>query len=141
MSAEREVEAAMAESRRAALEALNELALINEALSPLEARKRVLTATVKSYMGEAVAELRDGETGVVARIQERGGSPTYDLATLAASEGAPAIIDAARAGMLRVDAVMLDRFRKAAGAIWADDIASVAMPGALTYALIVEGKK
>lgn len=132
----------MAESRRAALEALNEIALINEALSPLEARKRALTATVRSYMGMNMAtSMRDGETGVVARIQERRGSPTYDLATLAAGEGAPAIIDAARAGMLRVDAVMLDRFRKAAGAIWADDIASVAMPGALTYALIVTGKE
>lgn len=126
----------MAETKRALLDDLNEVELINTQLRPLEARKRILTDRIKQGIGLAgLDELADGETGVVARIQERAGTPLYDLVSAAERSS---LLFAARAGMLRLDHAMFSRFRKESGAAWADDLARYEMPGNGTNALIVE---
>ena len=51
--------------------------------------------------------------------------------------GIDALIKAANAGMVRIDHTMLARFRKDAGASWADAIAQYEMPGNGTEALTV----
>lgn len=132
------MEAEEAVVTRALLDDLNELALINETLKPVEARKRILTERVKQGMGlRGLDELADGETGVVAKIQERNAAPLYDLVRVS-HQSAPSIISAARAGMLRLDHAMFDRFQKANGAEWCEAIERAQMPGAQTTALIIE---
>lgn len=141
----REMEAEMAETRRALLEDLNEIELINTQLRPLEARKRILNDRVKQGMGLAgLDELADGETGVVGKIQERAGTPLYDLVGAVQHDGATAIEalgDAALAGMVRIDHAMLKRFREGNGSSWADLLHEYIMPGKGTEALIVEQTK
>jgi hypothetical protein len=48
-----------------------------------------------------------------------------------------ALIEAAKAGMVRLDHTMLSKFRKDAGATWADDLAKFEMPGQGSTALTV----
>lgn len=135
---QREMEAEQAAVMRALLDDLNELALINDTMSPLTARKAVLTERIKQGMGlQDLTELADGETGVAGRIQERTSAPTYDLTNANMND----LAAAGAAGMLRLDHVMFDRFRKQSGAVWADQLARLAMPGSLTTALTVEKKK
>ena len=108
----------------------------------VEKHLKSLKDTVKQYLNEQGGELHDGEFDVTARLQERRGTPTYDLVTCVDSdEGFDAIIEAARAGMLRVDHPMLERFRKSAGASWADVLARYEMPGTGTVALLIERGK
>lgn len=127
-------------SEREALGLLTELAYINEQLSPLEKRKRELTDQLKQWMAlEDREDLLDGERGLVARLQSRNGTPTYDVVSLVKdAAGAEALVDAASAGMVRVDHAMLDRFRKQNGATWADLIERVQIPGTGTVALVIE---
>lgn len=81
--------------------------------------------------------LHDGELEVAAKLQFRGGSPTYDCVTLA--DASPdALIEAAKAGMVRVDHTALERFRKNGGATWADTIWRAQMPGTGSVALLIE---
>jgi hypothetical protein len=141
MTAETEVAQAALAERRAALDLLAELALINETLSPVEKRKREITEYLKRYMGlEGLDSLHDGEHGITARFQDRRGTPTYDL--IAAAEQHPEdLTAAAKAGMLRLDHAMLSLFRRGGGASWADRLARLEMPGTGTTALIVEREK
>ena len=119
-----------------------ELALINETLSPLTRRKADLTERVKQWMAlEGLGELRDGEHGLVARLQDRKGTPVYDLVRLAHDTDGYSLIEAAIAGMARIDHESLSRFRRDAGASWADVVAKYEMPGRGTTALIVEVEK
>ena len=85
--------------------------------------------------------LRDGERGITARLQDRKGTPVYDLVSLAKDTDGYALIEAASAGMARIDHVSLSRFRKDAGAGWADLIAKYELPGTGTTALLVERDK
>jgi hypothetical protein len=109
-------------------------------IKPLTERRQKMAEQLKQYLLLSSEDsLSDGEVGAVARIQERNGATTYDLVSCVGTEdGELAILQAAAAGMLRVDHAMLDRFRKGNGAVWADTLARYAMPGPPTYALYVE---
>ena len=64
-------------------------------------RKDALKAFIQAHDNEAI---EDAEFGVTAKITVRSTTPTYDLITCANTEaGAAALIEAARAGLLRVD--------------------------------------
>lgn len=126
-------------AERYALELLSELALINETLAPVEKRKKEVTESLKQYMAlQGMDSLRDGEHGLTARFQDRKGTPVYDLVSLARDTDGLALIRAAEAGMARIDHPMLTRFRKDAGASWADVIHKYEMPGTGTSALVLE---
>lgn len=130
----------MAATQRALLDDLNELALINETMKPVEARKRILTDRIKQGMGLAgLDELADGETGVSARIQDRQASPKYDLGTLSLTkEGEAAIVSAAFAGALKPDHTIIERIHGYGTQKWAEQLWQVQMPGGIaSTALIV----
>jgi hypothetical protein len=93
---------------------------------------------IKAYLMDASdPNLFEGEFQWGARLQPRAGQPTYDLVTLSQRAGAGDIfIEAARAGVLRVDPKALDRFIDNAGATWAETINRMKMPGKGTVALI-----
>ncbi len=135
----REMERDAAATEAKMLEAVRELALIAEAMRPLTARQTELRDQVKQFMTlNGLDELADRETGVVAKIQDRNSTPTYDLVSAVERGHDQALVHAASAGMLRLDHTMLQRFRKANGAWWAETIARYEMPGTSTTALIVE---
>lgn len=94
---------------------------------------------IKAFLNESTEPaLYDGELQWTAKLQPRAGTPTYDLVTCAQTDAGPAaIIEAAKAGMLRCDDKMLSRFRKDAGAPWADTIERYKMPGTGTVALLI----
>lgn len=94
---------------------------------------------IKAFLNESSEPfIHDGELGWTAKLQARQGTPTYDLVTCANTEAGPeAIIEAARAGMLRIDHSMLRDFRKESGAGWADVINRFQMPGTGTIALLI----
>ena len=136
----REMEAEQAAEKRRVIDAINELATIAEVTKPIDAREKLLREQVRDYMAlNGFEVLEDGETGVRAKFQDRTGQPLYDLVSAAhVGHGTLAILDAAKAGMLRVDAQMLKRFRSGSGATWADVLEGYAMPGPQTTALIIE---
>jgi len=136
---EREIEAQDASAQAHLADLAYSIATINEALKPLEDQKRRYVDELKQLMALSdLTEVVDAERGIVARIQDRKGQPTYDLPRLVESpNGCDALVSAAMAGMVRIDAVMLGRFRKDSGAAWADLIESKAMPGQGTQALTV----
>ena len=100
-------------------------------------RKDALKAFVQAHDNEAI---EDGELGVTAKITVRSTTPQYDLITCANTEsGAAALLEAAKAGLLRVDHKMLTDFRKrSGGASWADTIERYAMPAGATPAIHIE---
>lgn len=132
-------------AEKAALDLLAELTLINETLSPLEARKKKVTEALKQYMAlEGVDELRGvdhRERPVTARMQERRGTPVYDLVSAIAAGSTGAVLSAGSAGMLRLDHQMFDRFMQKNGAGWGLDLARYRMDGPGTVALVVEHGK
>lgn len=136
---EREIEAQDARTTASMLDLAHTIAELNEALKPLEdAKKKAVEQLKQAMLLSDLNELHDAERGITARIQERKGTPTYDLVRLVEStEGCEALVSAAGAGMVRIDNTMLSRFRKDAGASWADAIARVEMPGTGTQALVV----
>lgn len=87
---------------------------------------------VKPYLLDNGGALEEAELGTKARIQPTYNSPTYDLVTAASQETGPAdLADAAKAGMLRLDNGMLEKFRGSAGASWADRLFRFRIPGGL----------
>lgn len=132
----------VAEARRAAIDLVALIAGLNSELRPLEDAKKKAVEQLKQYLTlNGLDSLADDERGIVARLQDRKGSPTFDLVTLAKETDGYALIEAAMAGMARIDATMLARFRKDAGAGWADVVAKYEMPSTGTTALIVEAQK
>ncbi len=126
-------------AERHALDLVNAIAVLHAQLKPLEDTKKRAVDQLKQWMAlEGLGELRDGEHGLVARLQDRKGTPVYDLVRLVKDDKIEALIDAAAAGMARIDHAMLARFRKDAGASWADTLAHYEMPGTGSTALIVE---
>lgn len=125
------VNAQDAQAEREILGLIASVAHINDELKPLETAKRYAVERIKNHMQlNDMKFLRDDETGAAARITERKGTPTYDVVSLVTSQGGiDALIKAANAGMVRIDHTMLARFRKDAGASWADAIAQYEMPG------------
>jgi len=100
---------------------------------PLEA----LRDQLKQWMAlNEVKELDAPDGGYVAKLQDRGGTPVYDLISCVDADP-QAVVDAARAGLLRVDHTALERLRKGNGAIFADTLARYAGPGQGSTALIV----
>jgi hypothetical protein len=133
------VNAQDAQAEREILGLIASVAHINEELKPLEVAKKYAVERIKNHMQlNDMKFLRDDETGAAARITERKGTPTYDVISLVGSQGGiDALIKAANAGMVRIDHTMLARFRKDAGASWADAIAQYEMPSNGTEALTV----
>jgi hypothetical protein len=133
------VNAQDAQAEREILGLIASVAHINEELKPLEVAKKYAVERIKNHMQlNDMKFLRDDETGAAAKITERKGTPTYDVISLVTSQGGiDALIKAANAGMVRIDHTMLARFRKDAGASWADAIAQYEMPGNGTEALTV----
>ena len=133
------VNAQDAQAEREILGLIASVAHINEELKPLEVAKKYAVERIKNHMQlNDMKFLRDDETGAAAKITERKGTPTYDIVSLVTSAGGiDALIKAANAGMVRIDHTMLARFRKDAGASWADAIAQYEMPGNGTEALTV----
>ena len=133
------VNAQDAQAEREILGLIASVAHINDELKPLEVAKKYAVERIKNHMQlNDMKFLRDDETGAAAKITERRGTPTYDVISLVTSQGGiDALIKAANAGMVRIDHTMLSRFRKDAGASWADAIAQYEMPGNGTEALTV----
>ena len=133
------VNAQDAQADREILGLIASVAHINDELKPLEVAKKYAVERIKNHMQlNDMTFLRDDETGAAAKITERKGTPTYDVISLVTSQGGiDALIKAANAGMVRIDHTMLARFRKDAGASWADAIAQYEMPGNGTEALTV----
>lgn len=142
-----------------ALEKLNQVARVERAIDRayediatslvVDGRKGVekyvqaLKDSIKEYLSDAPEPfIYDGELQWIARLQHRAGPATYDLVTCAnTGEGAQSILEAAKAGMLRVDDKMLVRFRKEAGAHWADVIERYRMAGTGSVALLIGPEK
>lgn len=78
----------------------------------------------------------DGEHGLSAVLKPRAGAPTFDLIAMAQRDDR-LVVEAARMGLLNV---RTEAVRKQRGQSEAADVllAKYAMPGAETYALIVE---
>ncbi len=133
------VNAQDAQAEREILGLISSVAHINDELKPLEVAKKYAVERIKNHMQlNDMKFMRDDETGATAKITERKGTPTYDIVSLVTSTGGiDALIKAANAGMVRIDHTMLARFRKDAGASWADAIAQFEMPGTGTEALTV----
>lgn len=99
-------------------------------------RKAALKAFIEANGNEAV---EDGELAVRARLNPRSTTPLYDMISCANTEaGAQAILEAARAGFVRVDHKMLTDFRKRAGAGWGDIIDRYRMPAGATGAIYID---
>jgi hypothetical protein len=100
-------------------------------------RKDALKAFITDNGNEAV---EDGELDVTAKITVRSTTPAYDLVTCSQTEqGAAALLEAARAGLIRVDHKMLTDFRKrSGGASWADTLERFAMPAGATTAIHID---
>ncbi len=128
-----------AASERRILDLITSVAHINEELKPLETAKKFAVEQIKQHMALTGDRwMRDPETGAAAKITERKGTPTYDVVSLVTTQGGiDALIKAANAGMIRIDHVMLARYRKEQGASWADAIAQFEMPGTGSEALTV----
>lgn len=136
--------------RAKVLDAIAELEIIDGEIKPLEKRKEQLAALVKSYLELNADELDkdekgqpylmgyDGSTGRV--LQERHAADTFDCVALVKdcpddavlSAGVSALVDAAEAGMVSINASMV---AKHSGATWIDRIKRVAQPGAVSVAL------
>lgn len=140
---DREIEAQDARATASMLDLAYSIAELNEALKPLEdAKKKYVEQLKQAMLLSDLTELHDAERGITARIQDRKGTPTYDLVRLVDSpDGCEALVAAAGAGMVRIDNTMLTRFRKDAGAAWADAIERVSMPGTGTQALVVSSDR
>jgi len=133
------VNAQDAQAEREIIGLISSVAHINDELKPLEVAKKYAVERIKNHMQlNDMKFMHDDETGATAKITERKGTPTYDVISLVTSAGGiDALIKAANAGMVRIDHTMLSRFRKDAGASWADAIAQYEMPGTGTEALTV----
>lgn len=119
---------------RQAIDLLNELAIINEALSPLEKRKREVTEQLKQYMTlNDQIELRDGEHGITGIMQQRTKTPTYNLER-ASDE---AVVQAARHMLLSLDHSSFQRMLAREGDTWMEEIDGLKMPGGITEALVL----
>ena len=116
------------------------IALLNDELRPIEAAKKRAVDELKQLMAlDDLTEVRDGERGITAKIQERRGTPTFDL--VSAVQAGVSLTEAATAGMLKLDHAALSLFRKNAGATWADALAKYEVPGTGSVALLVERDK
>lgn len=102
-----------------------------------DARKAAIKGFIEQNDNEAI---EDGELEVTARLSVRATTPQYDLITCAnTTEGQYALLEAARAGLLRVDHKMLTDFRKrSGGASWADTLARYSMPAGATSAIYID---
>lgn len=139
---EQEIAAQDASAQRHLEELAYSIATINETLKPLEDAKKKYVDELKQLMALGdLTEVTDGEHGITARLQERSGTPTFDLITAVKNGDDGALIEAAAAGMVRLDTAMFKKFRKDAGASWADALAKYEGPGQGAVALIVETKK
>jgi len=100
-------------------------------------RKDALKTFITDNGNEAI---EDGELDVTAKITVRATTPAYDLITCSQTEqGAAAILEAARAGWLKLDHKMLTDFRKrTVGASFADILNRYAMPAGATTAIHIE---
>ena len=137
----RSMEAERAEAQSHALDLALTVLTLAEQMKPLEAARKRAQDELKQWLALNGESLVDGERGIIARLQERKGTPTYDMIRAVESvEGCEALVAAATAGMVRIDHVMLARFRKDAGAGWADLLARFEMASTGSVALIVERK-
>jgi len=102
--------------------------------------KHLREKVIKPYLEQHGGSIKDGELGVSASIRPRS-NVTYDLVTVAQTDKGPAaLVEAARAGMLRMDNTSLERFRGGAGATWANLLFRFRQVGS-TANLIIERKK
>lgn len=124
--------------QRQMLDLVAAVATLGDEIARLEKMREQAKAQLRQYLElNGLDSLRDGELGVTVRLQERKGADTFDLVS-AAETHPDAVIAAAKAGMARLDAVMFTRFRKDAGASWADRIDGYRMPGTGSTAMVVE---
>lgn len=131
-----------ATEQRQMLDLVATVATLGDEISRLDKMREAAMAQLRQYLDlNGLDSLRDGERGITARLQDRKGTPVYDLVSLAKDTDGYALIEAASAGMARIDHVSLSRFRKDAGAGWADLIAKYELPGTGTTALLVERDK
>jgi len=134
------MEAEDADHRAGMLDCMNAIMFLNKQLKPLEAAKKEAVDTLKQAIAlSGETSFVDYETNVIARLQDRKGTPVYDAKSAAGTDaGRDALHEAALAGMVRIDHVMLARFIKESGGGWADLLNKYQMPGTGTVALIVE---
>ena len=129
----------IAKLERDRADALAAVALANHIDGELNQHIEALRDQAKQYLAlEGLDSLRDGETGVEVVLQQRKGTPTYNVPRLLGlAGGAEALLGAGQQlGMVRIDHKALERARAAAPAAWLDLIASVQEPGQGTTALM-----
>lgn len=128
---DRDLEAQEANAQRHMLDLIEVIYETGKAAKPLEDAREQAKAQLRQLMAlNGLDELADHERGLYARIQHRSAPATFDAVRLVeSSDGCEALVAAARAGMVRIDPKMLDRFRTEAGATWADRIAEKRIPG------------
>lgn len=127
-------------ARSRVVAALAELHTARQEKSGWTKRDEKLSALVKDFLAAAdERELLDGEAGVAAWIEERAGTPTFDLLSMVAAEAkaADVLLSAAAAGLIRIDNTALVRLDKNNGAVWIDLLKKYRMPGTGTSALHV----
>ena len=135
----RQMEAEAADREAHLLDLVLAVDILGKQIKPLEKARKAASDELKQGMAlDGRMLLADPERGLLARLQDRAGTPVYDLVRATETvEGCEAIIEAAKAGMLRLDDTMLKRFRDGAGAGWADTLNRFKGPGKGTTALVV----
>ena len=135
----REMEAEAADREAHLLDLVLAVDMLGKQIKPLKRARKAASDELKQGMVfDGRDTLADPERGLLAQLQDRAGTPVYDLVRATETvEGCEAIIEAAKAGMLRLDDTMLKRFRDGAGADWADTLNRFKGPGKGTTALVV----
>ena len=78
------------------LEAMRDHKSLGDALKELTRQRELCGAPIRAWL-DANGPLRDGETGLEARYQERAGPPALDLSSMSDAD----VLAAARGGLLR----------------------------------------
>lgn len=135
------VRAAEAAERAHALDLLAAVEMLRGQIAPLEKGRKRAADELKGWLALNGGEISDPERGMRAYLRDSNGADVIDLLhAIDTVEGCEAIIEAAKSGMLRLDIVMLDRFRADAGALWADTLNRHRMPGGVKSTSLIIGE-
>ena len=115
---------------------LSRLVELKALIKTLTEEKEAIEQRLKIELGNNPDPIFDGEHGLVATLKPRAGAPTFDLIAMA-QKADRLVVEAARMGLLNV---RTEAVRKQKGQSEAADVllGKYAMPGAETYALMVE---
>ena len=133
-------EAAALADRLRFVEMLAPLHVARQDAKSAKSRDDKYTPAIKDFLAlSGETELVDGERGIVAWLESRGGGHTYDLASLVQNEPDAALIllQCAVLMAVRLDDTIITRAQKGNGAGWIDTLLKYRMPGTGTLALRV----